>query len=146
MCALAESVLAHFHAQVWAMGTQPKSVAVEEYRRQIALYLQTVKIATGWGQVKIGDVAGVVHTTIGRALKGEHTLGFEKLMAISEASNQPIPDKLRGAAIAAQQPTRREVAEIKEQIQSVAAQLQGKTTEEQNEIIEELRRALAKAG
>lgn len=144
MCVVAESVCAHFRAHPWAMATQPKSEAVQEYRRQIALYLQAVKIAKNWGQVKMGDVAGVVHTTIGRALKGDHTLNYPALLALEEASGVPIPEALTGAARAIQQPTRREAVVLEDQIRSVAEQLKGKPKTEQDAIIEELRKALAK--
>lgn len=128
------------------MATQPKSEAVQEYRRQIGLYLQAVKIATGWGQVKMGEVAGVAHTTIGRALKGDHTLSYPALLALEEESRVPIPDALVGSARQAQQPTRRDAAELEQQIRSVAEQLKGKSAAEQDALIEELRRALARTG
>lgn len=130
------------------MATQPKSAAVEAYRRQIARYLQSVQIAKGWKLVKMGEAAGnLSHTTISRALKGDHTLGFPALLALEAASGVPIPESLRGAAIAAQQPTRPAEPELDpEVLRSVAERLKGHTPTEQKAMIGELLKALTKAG
>lgn len=123
------------------MANKPKSEAVAEYRRQIALYLEAVSAATGWKNVRLGQEAGgLAHTTIGRARKGEHTLSFPALLALEEASRCEIPGSLRGAAIAAMQPQRGGGPDLQEEIRALAAEL---SPEEQGEIVEELRKRRA---
>lgn len=147
LSALAESVGAQFRAHVALMATQPKSAAVEEYRRQIARYLEAVQTATGWKLVQMGEKAGgLAHSTILRGLKGENTMGFPALMALEAASRVPIPDSLRGAAIQAQQPTRAEPEIDPEVLRSVARQLEGKSGDEQKAIIAKMLKALSEAG
>lgn len=146
MCTLAQGAPAHIRALLWAMASQPKSKAVEEYRRQIATYIRAVQAATGWKNVETGKMAGELsYTTIGRAKKGEHTMGFPALMALEAASRVPIPDALRGAAIAAQQPPAFSDAPSAEEIRQVAADLQKKSPEYQRALLAELQRSLAKA-
>jgi hypothetical protein len=144
VCTLAECADEALCAHFTRMGSQPKSQAVAEYRRQIAVYLEAVRIATGWKDVRMGEEAGgLAHTTIGRARKGKNTLSFPALLALEEASGCEIPPSLRGAAIAALQPARRERQELQEKIRNVAADL---SAEEQEELLEELkkRRAMAR--
>jgi hypothetical protein len=127
------------------MASQPKSAAVAEYRRQIALYLEAVQIRTGWKLVKMGEMAGgLKHTTISRALKMENTLGFPALLALEAASNTSIPMALRAAAIAAQAPP--SPAPTEEELQKVADDLMGKSPEYRRALLEELQRSLAKTG
>lgn len=128
------------------MASQPKSAAVKEYRRQIALYLEAVMRVTGWKLAKTGDMAGgLKHTTISRALKGENTLGFPALLALESASGCEIPNALRGAAIAAQQPPARP-APTAADLARVAEDLRDKSPEFKRALLEELQRSLAKAG
>ena len=128
------------------MASQPKSQAVQEYRRQIATYLRSVMLAKRWKLVETGKHAGnLKHTTISRAIKGENTLGYPALLALEAASGVPLPDSLKGAAIAAQQPTLSD-APSAEEIRQVAADLQKKSPEVQRAIIAELQRSLTKAG
>lgn len=129
------------------MATKPKSQAVEEYRRQIAAYIDAVMMMKGWKLAETGERAGgLVHTTIGRALKRENTLGFPSLMALEAASGVKIPDALRGAAIAAQQPPQYASAPTQEEIRQVARQLEGKSQEYQQALLKELQRSLGKTG
>lgn len=126
------------------MARSSKTESVAEYRRQIAAYLQAVAMTTRWKNVEMGQRAGgVAHTTIGRALKGENTMGFPALLALELASGVPIPDSLRGAAIAAQQPAISERVDLETKIRDVARAL---TKEEKAALFEELRREVAKAG
>jgi hypothetical protein len=129
------------------MATQPKSDAVAAYRREIAAYLTAVQMARKWKNVKLGEmIGGVSHTTIGRALKGEHTMGFPMLLAIEDVSGIPIPESLVVAARAAQQPTRQaanEPDEIRRQVEDVAASL---TTDAKRRLLQKLQEELAKSG
>lgn len=123
------------------MANKPKSEAVTEYRRQIAFYLEAVRLAHGWKNVEMGQKAGgLAHTTIGRALKLETTLGFPALLALEEASGVTIPQTLRGAAIAAQQPTRTERDDLEERIAAVARDL---TKDERQALLDRLQREMA---
>lgn len=144
VCALAQSVPARFRALQWAMATQPKSKAVEEYRRQIALYLEAVMVARQWKLVRTGEAAGgLKHTTISRALKRENTLSYPALLALAEASGVPIPESLTSAARTAQQPTRpAEEAELARRIAQVAKDL---TEPERQALLRSLQESLVKA-
>lgn len=125
------------------MAKQPKSAAVAAYRREIAIYLRAVRLKTRWKNVEMGQRAGsVAHTTIGRALKEETTLSFPVLLALEEASGVAIPQTLRGAAIAAQQPTRTEADDLQERISQVAREL---TRDEQEALLVRLQKELARA-
>lgn len=139
VCILAECEDGCRHAQLAPMAKQPKSAAVAEYRRQIALYLEAVRNLRGWKNVEMGQKAGgIVHTTIGRALKGENTLGFPALLALEAASGVVIPTELRNAAISAQQPTRVD----EDRIERVAQNL---TRSEREELLRRLQQELSKA-
>jgi transcriptional regulator with XRE-family HTH domain len=95
-----------------------KSDTHARYLHAIASYVEAVHINTGWSMKKMGEVAGTSHSTISRAMAGKNKIAFEKLLALETKSRVPIPAELRGAAIAAQEPTNptpkkdaREVAE-----------------------------------
>jgi transcriptional regulator with XRE-family HTH domain len=104
-CVAAQSFCAQLGAHCFTMK-QPKSRAVDTYRRHIAGYLDVVRVHTGWTQKKLAEAAGLnSHTTIGRALKREITLGYPALALVEEASNVPIPEDLKIAMKHAQQPT-----------------------------------------
>lgn len=146
LCGLAESMLALVRAQSWSMTTPPKSKAVEAYRQEIARYLEAVRLATGWKQVEMGERAGgLAHTTIGRAMKGDHTMGYPALLALEDQSGVPIPDSLVAAARGAQQPTRREAGTDADELRAIAARLMDKPKEERDAMLRELRKLLAKA-
>lgn len=143
VCTLAECARAASCALSGAMS-KPKSEAVQIYRNQIAVYVDKVRLATGWKNVEMGKRAGgLAHTTIGRALKGEHTMGFPALMALEEASGVPIPNELRQAAIAAQQPWK--PGPSADDLRQVAASLLERPPEEKRALLEALQRDLAKA-
>lgn len=123
----------------------PKSEAMEAYRREIAAYLELVKLGTGWTLAQMGQHAGgLAHTTVSRALKGEHTMGFPALLALEHASRVSIPDSLTLAARQAQQPTRPQTME--EQIAALASDLMDRSPEEQRAFLAAVRKRLARTG
>jgi hypothetical protein len=127
------------------MATHPKSKAVETYRREISAYLSAVRGTRGWKLVKMGEAAGgLKHTTISRAIRGEHTISFPALLALEAASGVSIPDSLRLAAIGAQHPAPPDVPSAAE-IARIAAELRGKSPEYQRALLVEIERNLAKA-
>lgn len=129
------------------MGTQPKSKAVEAYRRQIAAYLDVVRVDKGWKNVEMGQKAGgLAHTTIARARKGEHTLSFPALLALEAASGIPIPAELKRAAIAAQQPPELQDAPSAQELRRIRAEFERQSPEAQKALLAELQKAIAKAG
>lgn len=157
MCERAHSVkdfVVHTHAErarsfralLWAMGTQPKSKAVAEYRRQIALYLEGVREATGWKLVQMGQAAGgLKHTTISRALKQENTMNYPSLLVLEASSHHPIPEALKTAARLSQQAAYPQ-GPTEATISRVAEELANESPEVQRALIERLQRNLAKTG
>lgn len=70
------------------------------YRHHVAAYLRALEEARGWSQSEIGRQAGVLSTTVNKALKLKHSMNYATLLALEAASDIPIPDELKQAAVA----------------------------------------------
>jgi transcriptional regulator with XRE-family HTH domain len=68
------------------------------YRRHVAAYLRAVELARGWSQSEIGRRAGVLSTTVNKALKLKHSMNYTTLLALEAASDIPIHEELKQAA------------------------------------------------
>lgn len=127
------------------MGKQAKSKALEEHRRQIALYLEAVRLVTGWKNTEMGKQAGGIHwTTIGRARRGESTLDYTTLLTLEAASAVTIPDELRNSAIAAKRPANAPSSSA-EELRRIRADFEKQPPEVQRELLAELQRSASKA-
>lgn len=143
MCVVAQCVSAPGAAQFTMAPT--KSATAAAYRREIATYLRAIQIATGWKQVKMGEMAGgLSHTTIARAMKTTTTIGYPALLALEEAAGLPIPDSLVGAARAAQQPTTS--SPTAKQLAAVRSELLDLPEGQRRALLAELQRSLQKTG
>jgi transcriptional regulator with XRE-family HTH domain len=80
-----------------ALMAETASDREQNYRHQVAAYLKALELTRGWSQSEIGRRAGVASTTINKALKLKHSLGYPKLMILEEQSGIPIHEGLKDA-------------------------------------------------
>lgn len=80
------------------------SAREQNYRHQVAAYLEALEMALGWSQSEIGRQAGVKSTTINKALKLKHSLSYPTLMTLEKQSGIPIHEDLINAARALNAP------------------------------------------
>lgn len=87
-----------------SMG-KPASQREKEYKAQVVYYLRALETALGWSQSEIARQSGVRSTTINKALKQTHALGYPKLLLLEKQSGIPLQDALVIAARSLNEPT-----------------------------------------
>jgi predicted transcriptional regulator len=97
-----------------------KSSAVAQYREEISRYLKSVMAQEGWNHQQAADALGVTRWTVSRALAGTNTIGYLALLGFSERTGNAIPEGLRRAAVAVNEPLTRDAApEVRDYIADV---------------------------
>lgn len=88
------------------------------YRRHVAAYLRALEMAKGWSQSEIGRRAGILSTTVNKALKLKHSMNYTTLLALEVASGIPIHDELKHAAASLNAPRQASDSEVEAFLQS----------------------------
>lgn len=96
-------------------------------RREIATYLEAVKIARQWKNRHIAEVAGFsTPAQVSKVFNLKHTMGTDKLLRIQEVTNMPWPQSLKDAILANGTPVQSMTAELSltmEQLKALPAEV-----------------------